>query len=87
MTKTRYIGECNNCNHEDSINAISGNCPSCEDKEKKITIAPNHFADDLEKVDDFFCLDKEAFLKYYSYLTEEEYDNTDIELKKRGLLD
>ena len=41
------------------------------------TITPfNHFADDPEKMIDFKELDKDEFLRSYSYLTEEEYDNT-----------
>lgn len=36
---------------------------------------PN-FISDKEKMNDFFKLTKEEFLFSYSYLTEEEYDNT-----------
>lgn len=35
-----------------------------------------HFADDEEKMIDFYTLTKEEFLTSYSYLTEEEYDMT-----------
>lgn len=35
-----------------------------------------NFIDDKEKMHDFFRLTKEEFLSSYSYLTEEEYDNT-----------
>lgn len=35
-----------------------------------------NFIDDAEKMRDFKVLTKEEFLKSYSYLTEEEYDNT-----------
>lgn len=35
-----------------------------------------NFYDDEEKMFDFLILTKEEFLKSYSYLTEEEYDNT-----------
>ena len=34
------------------------------------------FYDDAEKMADFRMLSKEEFLKSYSYLTEQEYDNT-----------
>jgi hypothetical protein len=34
------------------------------------------FIDDEEKMLDFFTITKREFLKYYSYLTEEEYDAT-----------
>ena len=34
------------------------------------------FLDDEEKMRDFICLTKEEFLASYSYLTEDEYDNT-----------
>lgn len=36
------------------------------------------FIDDNEKYIDFLNLSKEEFLKMYSYLTEEEYNNTMI---------
>lgn len=36
----------------------------------------NNFIDDKEKMIDFKILSKKEFLKSYSYLTEEEYDNT-----------
>ena len=35
-----------------------------------------NFLDDEEKMKDFYELTKEEFLTSYSYLTEEEYDNT-----------
>lgn len=35
-----------------------------------------NFLDDKEKMRDFYELTKEEFLLSYSYLTEEEYDNT-----------
>ena len=35
-----------------------------------------NFSDDAEKMSDFKKLSKEEFLKSYSYLTEQEYDNT-----------
>lgn len=37
------------------------------------------FIDDEEKYIDFLTLDKEEFLKMYSYVTEEEYNNTMID--------
>lgn len=40
------------------------------------------FADDSDKVLDLFLLSKEEFLKSYSYITEEEYDNTVKVLKE-----
>lgn len=36
----------------------------------------NNFIDDKEKMKDFKELTKDEFLESYSYLTEEEYDNT-----------
>lgn len=44
--------------------------------------ANGNFIDDEEKMRDFVSLTKEEFLSSYSYLTEEEYDNTAAELKK-----
>jgi hypothetical protein len=38
--------------------------------------ATANFIDDEEKMRDFYELTKEEFLFSYSYLTEEEYDNT-----------
>ena len=35
-----------------------------------------NFVNDAEKMRDFYRLTKEEFLQSYSYLTEEEYDNT-----------
>ena len=35
-----------------------------------------NFIDDKEKMKDLFELSKNDFLKMYSYLTEEEYENT-----------
>lgn len=35
-----------------------------------------NFIDDKEKMKDLFKLSKNDFLKMYSYLTEEEYENT-----------
>ena len=37
---------------------------------------PINFYDDAEKMADFRKISKEEFLKSYSYLTEQEYDNT-----------
>ena len=37
---------------------------------------PIDFYDDAEKMADFRKISKEEFLKSYSYLTEQEYDNT-----------
>lgn len=36
----------------------------------------NDFTTDWEKMFDFWNISKKEFLKTYSYLTEEEYDNT-----------
>lgn len=35
-----------------------------------------NFLDDKEKMVDFFTLSREDFFASYSYLTDEEYDNT-----------
>jgi hypothetical protein len=35
-----------------------------------------NFLDDIEKMQDFRILTKRQFLQSYSYLTEQEYDNT-----------
>lgn len=36
----------------------------------------NDFVDDLEKIRDLLYLNKEEFLKTYSYIDEAEYENT-----------
>lgn len=43
-----------------------------------------NFIGDEEKMRDFVSLTKEEFLSSYSYLTEEEYDNTVAELSKKN---
>ena len=43
---------------------------------KMITCRPYTFIEDTEKMKDFLKLNKEDFLKSYSYLLEEEYDAT-----------
>ena len=45
-------------------------------KEMKIDYSNENFINDEEKMRDFYELTKEEFLFSYSYLTEEEYDNT-----------
>ena len=45
-------------------------------KEDKSIYANENFIDDEEKMRDFYELTKDEFLASYSYLTEEEYDNT-----------
>ena len=39
-----------------------------------------NFLDDMEKMNDFKILTKKQFLQSYSYLTEQEYDNTQKEI-------
>lgn len=36
----------------------------------------DNFIDDIEKINDLLILSKDDFLKSYSYLTENEYENT-----------
>lgn len=43
-----------------------------------------HFADDKEKMRDFNFLSKDEFLLSYSYLTEEEYNETCEEVYERN---
>ena len=50
------------------------NCPP--------SLSESNFLDDAEKMADFEILTREEFLTSYSYLTEQEYDNT-----KRGVED
>lgn len=44
----------------------------------------NNFIDDQEKIEDILLLNKNEFLQSYSYLTEEEYNNT-LKLIKGGI--
>ena len=41
-----------------------------------------NFLDDIEKMQDFKILTKKEFLQSYSYLTEQEYDNTAREVNQ-----
>lgn len=43
-----------------------------------------NFFDDKEKMKDFQEMSKEDFLKSYSYLTEQEYDETKNLIKMRN---
>lgn len=43
-----------------------------------VQLKGSNFLDDREKMSDFRWLSKEKFLESYSYLTEEEYDNTKL---------
>jgi len=42
------------------------------------------FTDDKEKMTDFVLLDKEEFLNFYSYLTEQDYDDTKRDLVNKA---
>ena len=43
----------------------------------------SNFIDDEEKMIDFNAITKEEFLKSYSYITEQEYDNTMRQLEEQ----
>jgi hypothetical protein len=45
------------------------------------SLSQSNFSDDAEKMADFEILTREEFLTSYSYLTEEEYDNTKREVE------
>lgn len=58
---------------------------SCDEHEMQYEELEVSFIDDEEKMIDFFTTTKEQFLKFYSYLTEEEYETTKQEvLNKSG---
>ena len=40
------------------------------------TLKKSNFISDAEKMDDFLALTKKEFLLFYSYITEDEYNNT-----------
>lgn len=42
----------------------------------------NDFIEDEEKINDLLVLNKREFLESYSYLTEDEYDNTILRIKQ-----
>ena len=46
-----------------------------------LSLSQSNFLDDDEKMEDFEILTKKEFLTSYSYLTEEEYDNTKREVE------
>lgn len=50
----------------------------------KITLKNTNFLGDIEKLLDMKEMKKEAFLASYSYLTEEEYDNTLARINDMG---
>jgi hypothetical protein len=52
------------------------------DIKRRTKMNKTNFLDDDEKMADFKILTKEEFLTSYSYLTEQEYDNTKKEVKK-----
>ena len=54
-----------------------------KEAKKMITCRPYTFIEDTEKMKDFLKLNKEDFLKSYSYLYEEEYVATVWEYIKR----
>ena len=43
------------------------------------------FINDWEKMVDYFQMPKEDFLKFYSYLSEKDYDATDDRIVREGL--
>ncbi len=43
------------------------------------------FIDDWEKMVDYFQMSKEDFLKFYSYLSEKDYEATDDKVVRQGL--
>jgi hypothetical protein len=45
------------------------------------SLSESNFLDDAEKMADFEILTREEFLTSYSYLTEQEYDNTKREVE------
>ena len=52
-------------------------CHSYPDIDGRI-ITEKMFITDVAKMADFLSLSKKSFLKTYSYLTEDEYDATDL---------
>lgn len=52
-------------------------CPVCMERTLK-----NNFLDDKDKMIDFHLLTKDQFLQSYSYITPEEYENTQEEYAK-----
>lgn len=66
----------------DNINpdGFSTICPECVgsfDIDERI-ITEKMFITDVAKMADYLSLSKKSFLKSYSYLTEDEYDATDL---------
>ena len=49
-----------------------------------VLIRMTSFTDDKEKMTDFVLLDKEEFLNFYSYLTEQDYDDTKRDLVNKA---
>tara|TARA_Y100000385_G_C12938903_1_gene570152 strand:+ start:141 stop:515 length:375 start_codon:yes stop_codon:yes gene_type:complete len=70
--------EMNNETLENFVNQRKGNDSELSNFARNELADRNsfNFYDDAEKMSDFKKLSKEEFLKSYSYLTEQEYDNT-----------
>ena len=75
------------CNYHDLVCGVEGcynrnsldgyfTTEECQLVDVESDFTDGNFIDDAEKMRDFKILSKEEFLSSYSYLTEEEYDNT-----------
>lgn len=51
----------------------------------QIELKMGNFIDDAEKMHDFRIMKKDEFLQSYSYLTEDEYDNTKLIYRARRM--
>lgn len=84
---------CLNCGHEFKLRKIWNDelipegfftvCPECKgsfdiDDDVSDNIRKKMFIDDVAKMADFFHMPKDDFLASYSYLTEDEYDATEM---------
>ena len=69
--------------YENSINSLAEEL-GITDSNKSPDVSFNSFINDIDKMRDFDNMEKKDFLSFYSYLSEEEYDNTRQELLNIG---
>ncbi|MBR3646425.1 MAG: hypothetical protein IKN54_08395 [Lachnospiraceae bacterium] len=69
--------------YENTINSLAEEL-GITDSNKSPDVSFNSFINDIDKMRDFDNMEKKDFLSFYSYLSEEEYDNTRQELLNIG---
>ena len=79
-SRIEYLDEfCPKCNLNFSYREGNCKCHRCG-----YAFTAGSFVDDVEKMIDFFLMDKKDFLEFYSYLTEEDYKATCEDVIKKS---